>query len=178
MLSWMTATETNSKGFAVERSLGGNWTQIAFINGHGTTSERSTYNYADDFTNETYNGIAEYRLKQVDYDGSYTYSRTISVDLNIKSRGYYLVQNYPNPFNPSTTIQFNLPEQSRVKLNIINSLGQVVEQLVNGETGKGTYEKVWNASKFASGIYYVSIRAESEVSDRTYFKVLKMLYMK
>ncbi len=178
ILSWMTATETNSKGFAVERSLGGDWAEIAFINGQGTTSERSTYNYTDDFTNETYNGIAEYRLKQVDYDGSYTYSRTISVDLNIKSRGYYLVQNYPNPFNPSTTIQFNLPEQSRVKLNIINSLGQVVEQLVNGETGKGTYEKVWNASKFASGIYYVSIRVESEVSDRTYFKVLKMLYMK
>ena len=178
MLSWMTATETNSKGFAIERSLGGNWAEIAFINGHGTTSERSTYNYADDFTNESYNGIAEYRLRQVDYDGSYTYSRTISVDLNIKSRGYYLVQNYPNPFNPSTTIQFNLPEQSRVKLNIINSLGQIVEQLANGETDKGTYEKVWNASKFASGIYYVSIRAESEVSDRTYFKVLKMLYMK
>ncbi len=178
MLSWMTATETNNKGFAVERSFGDNWAEMSFINGHGTTSERSTYNYTDDFTNNAYQGIVEYRLKQVDFDGTYSYSRTVMINLNIKSQGYYLAQNYPNPFNPSTKIRFNIPEESRVKLSIINNLGEVIEQLADGETPQGTYEKVWNASKFASGIYYVSLSAESEVSDQTYLKVLKILYLK
>ncbi len=177
-LSWMAATETNNKGYAVERSFGHNWAEIDFIKGNGTTSKRSTYSYTDDFTNESYRGIVEYRLKQVDYDGTYTYSRTVMLDLNIKSLGYYLDQNYPNPFNPSTKIRFNVPEQSKVKLSIINNLGEVIEQLSDGETARGTYEKVWNASRFASGIYYVSMRAESEVSNQTYFKVLKILYLK
>ncbi len=178
MLNWMTATETNNKGFSVERSFGGNWAETSFINGHGTTSDRSNYNYIDDFTNETYRGVVQYRLKQIDYDGSFSYSKTVMVDLNINLLGYYLDQNYPNPFNPSTKIKFNVPEESRVKLSILNNLGEVIEQLTDGETTRGTYEKVWNASKFASGIYYVSMRAESEVSDQTYFKVLKILYLK
>ena len=178
ILNWSAATETNNKGYAVERSFGDNWVEISFVDGKGTTSERSTYSYTDDFTNETYRGGVQYRLKQVDYDGTYSYSRTVLVNLNIKSRGYYLDQNYPNPFNPSTSIRFNIPEQSRVKLTILNNLGEVVEQLSDGESVRGTYEKVWNASRFASGIYYVSLRAVSEVSNQTYFKVLKILYMK
>ncbi len=178
MLSWMSATETNNKGYAVERSFGSNWAEIGFVKGHGTTSERNSYSYSDDFTNDNYNGTVKYRLKQQDYDGSYSYSRTVMLDLNIKSRGFYLAQNFPNPFNPATTIRFNVPEESRVKLSIINSLGQVVEQLANGETARGTYEKVWDASKFSSGIYYVSMKAVSEVSNQTYFKVLKMLFLK
>ncbi len=177
-LNWMSATETNNKGYAVERSFGSSWAEISFINGHGTTSERSLYNYTDDFTNDNYRGIVEYRLKQVDYNGTYSYSTTLMMDLNLKSQGYYLDQNYPNPFNPSTKIKFNIPEQSRVKLNIINSLGEVIEELSDEEAAKGSYEEVWNASKFASGIYYVSMRAESEVSSLTYFKVLKILYLK
>lgn len=177
-LNWMSATETNNKGYSVERSFGSSWAEIGFINGHGTTTERSLYNYTDDFTNENYTGAVEYRLKQIDFDGTYSYSKTVMVDLDIKSRGYYLDQNYPNPFNPTTKIRFNIPERSRVKLNIINNLGEVIEQLSDGEAGKGTYEKVWNASRFASGIYYISMRAESETSNQTYFKVLKILYLK
>ncbi len=178
MLTWTASTETNNKGYEVERGFGSNWAEISFIAGHGTTSERSTYNYIDDFTNETYRGTVQYRLKQVDYDGTFSYSKTVMVDLNIKSSGYYLDQNYPNPFNPSTKIRFNVPEVSRVKLVILDNLGEVVQQLTNGERARGTYEKIWDATKFASGIYYVSMRAESEVSDQTYFKVLKILYMK
>ena len=100
------------------------------------------------------------------------------VNLDIKTRGYYLDQNFPNPFNPTTKIRFNVPEQSRVKVEIINVLGKVVEELYGGEMPQGTYEKVWDASRFASGVYYVRMKAESEVSGNTYFRVLKMLYLK
>jgi flagellar hook assembly protein FlgD len=100
------------------------------------------------------------------------------VDLNIKARGYFLDQNFPNPFNPSTKIRFNIPEQSKVKVQIINVLGKVVDELSDEVLSQGTYEKTWNASKVASGIYYVRMEAESSVSDRVYFKVLKMLFLK
>lgn len=178
LLNWSTATEQNNKGFNIERSFGQNWEHVAFITGHGTSSERNYYSYSDDYTNNSYHGRVLYRLKQLDFNGTFKYSPAVMVDLDIKSRGYFLEQNYPNPFNPATKIRFNIPEKSNVKLQIINTLGEVIEELSNGELNKGTYEKVWNASGYASGIYYVRMKAVSEVSENTYFKVLKMLYLK
>lgn len=178
LLNWSTATEQNNKGFNIERSFGQKWEHVAFISGHGTSSERHFYSYTDDYTNNSYNGRVLYRLKQLDYDGTFKYSPAVMVNLNINSRGYFLDQNYPNPFNPATKISFNIPEKSNVKLQIINTLGEVIEEISNGELTKGTYQKVWNASGYASGIYYVRMKAVSEVSDNTYFKVLKMLYLK
>jgi glucose/arabinose dehydrogenase len=178
LLNWSTATEQNNKGFNIERSFGQNWEHVAFITGHGTSSERNYYSYADDYANNSYHGRVLYRLKQLDYNGTFKYSPTVMVDLDIKSRGYFLDQNYPNPFNPATKIRFNIPEKSRVKLQIINTLGEVIEELSNNELNKGIYEKIWNASGYASGIYYVRMKAVSEVSENTYFKVLKMLYLK
>ncbi len=178
ILDWSTATEQNNKGYNIERSFGDNWASITFVHGHGTTTEKNFYSFTDDFTNDSYRRTVSYRLKQIDYDGTSNYSGTVMVDLDIKTRGYYLDQNFPNPFNPSTKIRFNIPEQSRVKVQIINILGKVVEELSEGEIAQGTYEKVWNASRFASGVYYVQMKAESEVSDKSYFKVLKMIYLK
>lgn len=178
MLRWSTGREQNNKGFGVERSFGNNWEQVIFVSGHGTTADRNFYSFTDDFTNNTYLGKVKYRLKQINYDGTFHYSQTLMVNLEINSHGYYLNQNFPNPFNPSTIIRFNIPEKSRVNLQIINVLGKVVENISEGEFAQGTYERMWNASSFASGIYYVRMRAESEVSDLTYSKVLKMLYLK
>jgi hypothetical protein len=178
LINWTTATEKNNKGFEIERSFDDNWAKIGFIEGHGTTIEKNSYLFTDDFTNNNYQGIVKYRLKQIDYDGSFNYSGTVMVDLNIKARGYFLDQNFPNPFNPSTKIRFNIPEQSKVKVQIINVLGKVVDELSDEVLSQGTYEKTWNASKVASGIYYVRMEAESSVSDRVYFKVLKMLFLK
>jgi len=178
LLSWITATEQNNKGFDIERSFGGNWASIAFMQGHGTTTEKNSYSFTDDFSNENYSGMILYRLKQIDYSGFYKYSRSVMVKLNIKGKGYYLDQNYPNPFNPETKIVFNIPEESSVKLQIINVLGRIVEVLTEGQLTKGTYEKVWNASRFASGIYYVRMSAVSKVSDKSFSQVIKLLYLK
>ena len=178
ILRWNTATEKNNKGFYVERNLGDNWASIGFVQGNGTTIEKHSYSFSDDFTNKPYNGAIYYRLKQIDYDGTFDYSGTVMVHPDIKSLGYYLDQNYPNPFNPSTNIKFNIPEESKVQIQIINVLGKVVADISNSVLPEGTYEKIWNASEFASGVYYISMRAESQVSENTYFKVLKILLLK
>jgi len=75
-----------------------------------------------------------------------------------------LYQNYPNPFNPTTTIKFALPVDSRVKINVYNSLGQLVEILVDKEMESGYHEVNFNASRLASGVYLYQLQAGDFVS--------------
>lgn len=93
--------------------------------------------------------------------GAKIYKRTFVVGVeNISSDipdEYNLEQNYPNPFNPATTIQFSIPEQSFVKLEIFNSLGEKVSTLFNEELRTGSYKYEWNAENLSSGIYYYSL---------------------
>ncbi|MCX6138036.1 MAG: Ig-like domain-containing protein [Ignavibacteriales bacterium] len=91
---------------------------------------------------------------------------------------YALEQNYPNPFNPSTTIRFALPEQSTVRLDVINALGQIVETIADREMEPGFHEVVWNA-KVASGVYFCKLTAapHSGASDRCVLTA-KMILMR
>ncbi len=98
------------------------------MDGNGTTTEPISYSFVDE---NVLPGNYQYRLKQIDYDGTFEYSNTIEVEM-ISPVEFALEQNYPNPFNPSTVIEFSLPEDvSNVKLSIYNSLGEKVAELVN-----------------------------------------------
>ena len=81
-------------------------------------------------------------------------------------KAFVLHQNYPNPFNPSTTIKYDLPEDSRVSLRLFNILGQEVATLVNEEQKAGFESIEWNASSFASGVYFYRIQAGEFVAGR------------
>jgi hypothetical protein len=83
------------------------------------------------------------------------YDTTVGVETvtNEIPQSFTLYQNYPNPFNPSTTIKFALPVNSLVKINVYNSLGQLVETLVDKEMGSGYHEVNFDASRLASGVY-------------------------
>jgi len=74
---------------------------------------------------------------------------------------FELSQNYPNPFNPSTTIQFSIPTEGFVALNVFNSLGEKVSTLVSESLNAGTYKYDWNASVLPSGIYFYSLTADN-----------------
>jgi hypothetical protein len=80
--------------------------------------------------------------------------------------GYSLHQNYPNPFNPSTTIKFEIPEVSAVKIVIYDVLGKVAAVLVDEKLRAGVYRAVWNAPVFSSGVYFYSIQTEKFISTR------------
>ena len=105
-------------------------------------------------------GILRYRLKQIDFDGSYEYSDIVHVEV-LGNVDYELAQNYPNPFNPITNIRYTLPAESRVKLAIYNPLGELVETIVNEKQNAGKYEAVWNAATHPSGVYIYSLDAVS-----------------
>jgi glucose/arabinose dehydrogenase len=92
--------------------------------------------------------------------------------------GYFIEQNYPNPFNPATIIRYNIPEESSVTIKVYNTLGKEIDTIASGLQQKGVYERIWNAERFASGVYYVKMIAQSLSSDKTFSKVIKMLYLK
>jgi len=79
---------------------------------------------------------------------------------------FKLFQNYPNPFNPNTTIEFSIPKSEFVTLKIYNTLGQEVAILVSEQLSRGNYKYTWDASEFASGIYYYKINAGSFVKTK------------
>jgi hypothetical protein len=162
-LNWVTVSEMNNKGFEVERKRNTGWENIGFIHGSGTTTERKAYFFVDD--NISGSGIFSYRLKQIDFSGSYEYSHLVNVEVSLPS-GFVLEQNFPNPFNPSTTIRFSLPEKSNVRLIIYNQIGQKVDNLINGVFEAGYYSYDWNASGMPSGIYFYELLTDNFKSIR------------
>jgi photosystem II stability/assembly factor-like uncharacterized protein len=162
ILNWQTATETNNKGFSVERfdkSPNKNWEEIGFVPGNGTTTEPGNYTFNDEGVKE---GKYSYRLKQMDFNGRYAYSGVVEVEIN-QPEQFSLSQNYPNPFNPSTRIVFSIAREGNASLKIYNVMGQLVSKLVNGYVKAGHYEVDFNASGLASGVYYYRLESNGIV---------------
>ena len=178
-LTWQTATETNNRGFNVEKSVSNSWVKIGFVSGKGTSTEVNNYSFADKVSA---NGKLNYRLTQFDYDGKTSYSKEVSVEVTGGPTSYSLSQNYPNPFNPSTTIKFALPFDSNVKLTIYNITGQVVKVLVNGVQAAGNHEVTFNFNEngfnVSSGIYFYTLEASSSSTKASFHETKKMVLMK
>ncbi len=148
----------------------GEWVRIGFVQGSGTTTEIIYYNYIDDVSDINNNSLM-YRLKQIDFNGSYKYSDEVFID-NLAPASYRLDQNYPNPFNPRTTISYGIPVKSNVILKVFNSLGQEVVTLVNEEKEAGIYLIEFNARDIPSGVYFYTLKTENFIQTN------KMILMK
>ncbi|MDY0083403.1 MAG: T9SS type A sorting domain-containing protein [Ignavibacteriaceae bacterium] len=155
LLQWSTATELNNNGFEIERKTNGEWTMIGYVPGYGTITEPQSYSFIDQNVSQ---GTYTYRLKQLDFDGSFYYSQEVSVEMGFTPSEFLLSQNYPNPFNPSTTISFSLPIATNAKLTIYNQIGQKVTELVNKNLEAGNYSFNWNASNQSSGLYFYELQ--------------------
>ncbi len=155
-LSWNTATETNNRGFSIERkSDKSDWQEIGFVPGFGTSSQQHSYSFNDD---QLAAGSYSYRLKQTDYDGTFKYTDAVNAVVSVPAE-FKLDQNYPNPFNPSTVISYSLPEQSFVNIKVYNITGEEITTLVNGVQTEGHHQIVFNAKNIASGIYFLRMNA-------------------
>jgi hypothetical protein len=171
-LNWETASEIDNLGFELERRLveDDNFEKIASyrtsveLKGQGSVSYSTKYCYKDStvIPEKQYT----YRLIQYDYNGALeilalTPSATAKIPLPTK---YELAQNYPNPFNSETTIKFSLPINSKISLDIYNTLGQKVKTLIdNNSMEAGYYTIKWNGTNennisVASGVYFYQLR--------------------
>ena len=183
-LKWQTATEKNNSGFEIERTSphpspyqgegvstwrdGRGWEIIGFVQGNGTTTEPKSYSFTDENVNT---GSYKYRLKQIDFDGTFTYSDILEIEIASPSE-ISLEQNYPNPFNPTTSIQYAISSRQFVTLKIYDILGNEIATLVNEEKSAGSYEIKFTVEGLSSGIYFYRLQAQ----DLTLIK--KMLILK
>lgn len=172
IIKWTTASETNNHGFFIERSFRGVWETVGFVEGRGTSTEISSYEFTDNFSVKERKSVVKYRLKQVDFDNSYTFSEIVEVELNPIPDKFELLQNYPNPFNSTTKIEFAVIEKGNVTLTIHNILGEKVKVLLNEERDPGLYSVELNASELASGVYFYKLHT-GKFTD-----IKKMIYLR
>jgi photosystem II stability/assembly factor-like uncharacterized protein len=186
-LIWSTATETNNSGFEIlrfDQNDNDGWNKIGFVPGHGTTTETQHYSFID---NDVKPGKYQYKLKQIDYDGTFEYSQIVEVEIPLVNE-FSLSQNYPNPFNPTTKIKYQIPLSPPllkgeseaggfVTLKVYDLLGREVATLVNEEKPAGEYEIEFTVGQdsspdIASGIYFYQLKAGE------YFETRKMILLK
>jgi len=175
-LNWNTATELNNQGFEIHRKLlEQEYIKIGFVPGRGTTTEPQFYSFTDESLEP---GKYQYRLKQIDYDGSFEYSNIIEVTVELPNE-FSLSQNYPNPFNPTTSLRYAVGSGQFVSLKVYDVLGNEVATLVNEEKPAGEYEVEFNAASHSgnvrnlpSGVYFYQLQAGSFVETK------KMILMK
>ncbi len=168
-LYWQTATEVNNEGFYLEKLSPNSeeWLNIGFVKGHGNSNSVNSYNYLDQKVQA--NAVYQYRLRQVDKDGTQS-CETISKVITLKFEGEVelsLEQNIPNPVLNHTAVTFTVPSESFTKLEVIDVYGNVIKTLVN-ESVNGTRTIEWNAtdnnnSNVASGSYILRLTSGEQV---------------
>jgi hypothetical protein len=119
-------------------------------------------------------GISDNEENNSDWSNEYVFTTGVrtSIENNSLPNNYILFQNYPNPFNPNTEIQYALPESNQVTLEVFNSLGQKVMELVNSYKSAGYHREIFDASNLSSGVYLYKLTTAS------FTKTNKMLLIK
>jgi len=190
-LNWVTASEKNNRGFEVERRIETTgyvspeeWTKIGFVKGAGTSIAGNNYTFTDMVTGA---GVAAYRLKQIDFDGSYKYVASTEVKI-LPINSFVLGQNYPNPFGKSpgagkstTLIRYTVPESFfplpgkaavsggnmvMVHLMVYDLLGREVATLVRELKQPGHYEAEFDGSGLPAGVYIYQLQAGGSSAAR------------
>ncbi len=141
---------------------------IGFVKGHGTVTESQDYSFTDQNVSR---GNYSYRLKQLDFDGSFAYSNTAEIDFAGPAE-FALRQNYPNPFNPATSISYSIPADGNVSLKVYDVTGKEVGTLVNEKQQAGAHTVNFNAVNLATGVYVYRLQANDLVTTK------KMLLLK
>jgi len=172
-LYWETASEVNNYGFEIERiHTNSEWEKIGFREGKGSCTTLNSYTFIDKKVSGFRN--LRYRLKQIDYDGTFEYSQEISAmteEVALHSK-FLIHNNYPNPFNPATTISYEIAAPGLTKITIYDMLGKEVDILLNTNQEPGRYELKFDGSNLSSGVYFCKFTSGNNT------KMIKMLLVK
>jgi len=165
-VGWKTVSETSNYGSEIYRKRGetGEWTKIAFVEGHGTTLTTQSYSYLERSVSF---GKYFYRIKQIDLDGKSGAFPEMEVTAGVAPGKFILSQNYRNPFNPSTVIEFVVPQTGSATMKVYSVLGQEVASLFQGNAQAGKINTTqFNASNLPSGLYFYTLRNAGKADTR------------
>lgn len=187
LLKWTTESEIENLGFLLDRRENGtDWINVADyrrnpeLMGYGSSTSQHFYEFTDNFvqTDQTY----QYRLADVSMEGIIEYHGSIEIKVEVIEEAtlpsnFSLYPAYPNPFNPITTIRYDLPEPSNVKITIYNDLGKVITVLQDSYESAGYRSIQWygrnaNGQQVGGGVYLYRIEAGD------YQKTMKMILLK
>jgi hypothetical protein len=177
-LNWVTASEINCHRWEIYRGEeeDGEYVQIGELSGHGSTESSHIYRWVN--RQVTAEMTYFYKLRQVDFDGSSSWSSVVSAAAgSAVPRTYVLAQNYPNPFNANTEIRYRIPKDCYVTLKIYNTLGQEMRTLVDADQSANGYAVRWNGHddrglEVASGTYFCRLQTGD------FGKTIKMMFIK
>jgi hypothetical protein len=183
-LTWQTQTELNSSRYSIERAATGLkgaslvWASIGTVQASGRSSVPKKYSFTD---KDLQAGKYQYRLNMIDNDGSSKYSKAVETEVALP-KNFEISQNYPNPFNPSTRIDYSLPNDSRVNLEVYNITGERIGQIVNEEQPAGYYTVNFSSSSLSkiisSGVYIYKINAVDKSTGNAFTSIKKMMLLK
>ncbi len=166
-LRWHTATETNNFGFDVQRKSvpSDTWTSISLVAGHGTTSAPHDYAFVDRGITP---GAWEYRLRQIDRDGSEHFSPILNVTGGSVAIGMQLLGTYPSPMRGDAVVRFSLSSDNVVTLLLTDLLGRpAAAALIDQVLPAGTHARSVNVGNLESGSYLLMLRAGDALTMQT-----------
>lgn len=160
-LVWETLSETKNSGFAVHRKTEGKgWERLTFIAGAGTTSESRSYRFSD--ANYTYSAdTLQYRLEQVDTDGTSRFTESIAVKVQ-PPLNFQLEEIYPNPVNDQAIIRYSVPRASPIRLEVFDILGRRVATIADRDAKPGRSEIPYQIRGLASGTYFLRLTGQGQ----------------
>jgi ELWxxDGT repeat protein len=168
-LAWQTASETNNAGFHVERQRGATWTRLGFVEGHGTTEAPQSYRFTDEALPFAADRLT-YRLRQVDFNGTTTYSSKLTVERETPTQ-LKVYAPFPNPAHGERiTLRYELPDgrlATDVQVTLYDVRGRVVAALPTQRphTGRAEVELRLPAA-LGSGLYFVRLTAGDHTRTR------------
>lgn len=166
IIKWATASESNNKGFEVQRSVnGGKYISVAFVAGAGNSNVAKNYAYSD-IDNNT--GNVCYRLKQMDMNGVSELSKVVCVNVEVPKTNNEMVTS-PNPFNGSLFVKYHSINEGIITIQLIDMLGKTHQQVIE-TVSKGDNQVTLNTDALPVGIYFIRIVNGSNVTTQRIVK--------
>ncbi len=157
VLHWETASETNNAGFEVQQQVNGGYRTIGFVNGRGTTNETQRYSFR---TRRLAAGSHDFRLKQIDFDGTFAYSQVVTASIALEGIAQ-LEKPYPDPFNPQTQFNLTIAREQHVTVAVHDMLGRHIQTLHQGTLASGeAHLFTFEANSLPSGRYFIRATGE------------------
>ena len=158
-IRWTTLSETNNAGFDVEiAGAAKQFLSVGFVSGNGTTTETNEYSFV---VEGLAYGMHSFRLRQVDYDGTSSYSPVVEVNVELPV-GYSVTTAYPNPFSENSRLDITVREEQDVTVELYNVLGQKVSDVYSGRVAANQSRTItFNADGLASGQYLLHVKGDA-----------------